>query len=576
MSKLLRVLIVEDSEDDAELLAIELKRGGYQLIYQRVETQADMQAALAQQISWDMVLADYSLPYFSAIAALDLLKEYNLDLPFIIVSGKISEDTAIAAMKAGAHDYLLKGKLARLVPAVERELREAILRQEHRQAQERLKYLAYYDDLTTLPNRTLFLECLERHIKQSQEVKKDKNCLFAVLLLNINRFRIIKYGLGHSLSEQLLIAAAKRLNQCLGNKDILARINADEFAILLADLEQEQEAKTKAEEIYNQFLIPFNLQKTVVFSTINIGIVVSNIKDEQPEKLLQAADTAMHYAKFDALKKLVFFNDRMHTRAVKRLQLESDLQQAIIHQKLHLNYQPIVSLTTGMIESFEALVRWKHPSLGQISPEKFISLSEETGLIIPLGHWVLGEACQHLIDWQKYFDNKLPLCISVNLSGIQLSHPELLSQIDQILQVLKLEGKYLKLEITESTLMENALAVTKVLEKLKEREIKLCIDDFGTGYSSLSYLRYLPIDILKIDRSFINKNNNERNYDIVKAIVNLAHSLGLDVIAEGIETQMQFNILRDLGCEYGQGYLFANPLDSQAALKLMKNGLRLY
>ena len=573
MSKLLRVLIVEDSEDDAELLAIELKRGGYQLIYQRVETKADMEAALEQQISWDMVLADYALPYFSAIAALELLKDYNLDLPFIIVSGKIGEDTAIAAMKAGAHDYLLKGKLARLVPAVERELREAILRQEHRQAQERLKYLAYYDDLTSLPNRTLFLECLSRQIEQRKPVNPDRGGLFAVLLVSINRFRIIKYGLGHSLSEQLLIAAAKRLNQCLGNKDILARINADEFAILLADLEQEQEAKTKAEEIYNQFLIPFNLQKTVVFSTINIGIALNNIKYQKTEKLLQAADTAMHYAKFDALKKLVFFNDQMHTRAVKRLQLESDLQQAIIYQKLHLNYQPIVSLTTGMIESFEALVRWNHPSLGRINPEKFIALSEETGLIIPLGHWVLEEACQQLISWHKYFDNQLPLCISVNLSGIQLSHPELLSQIDRILQVLKLEGRYLKLEITESTLMENALAVTKVLEQLKEREIKLCIDDFGTGYSSLSYLRYLPIDTVKIDRSFIAKDNNDRNYDIVKAIVNLAHSLGLDVIAEGIETKVQLNILRNLGCEYGQGYLFSSPLDNHAALKLMKNGL---
>ena len=571
MSKLLRVLIVEDSEDDAELLAIELKRGGYQPIYQRVETYKDMKAALERQIFWDIVLADYALPNFSAIAALNLLKAYNLDLPFIIVSGKIGENTAIAVMKAGAHDYLLKGQLARLVPAVERELREAIVRQEHRQAQERLKYLAYYDDLTTLPNRTLFLECLDRHIKQSQ----DANDLFAVLLLNINRFKMIKYGLGHSLSEHLLIAAAKRLNQCLGNKDILARINADEFAILLTDLEQEQEAKIKAEEIYNQFLIPFNLHKTVVFSTINIGIVVSNIKDKQAEKLLQAADTAMHYATSNQLKNLFFFHDKMHTRAVKRLHLESDLQQAIIHQQLHLNYQPIVCLNTERINSFEALVRWQHPSLGQINPEKFISLSEETGLIIPLGHWVLEEACQQFINWQKYFDNQVHFCISVNLSGIQLSHPELISQIDQILQVLKLEGKYLKLEITESILMENALVVTKVLEKLKEREIKLCIDDFGTGYSSLSYLRYLPIDIVKIDRSFINQDNNERNYDIVKAIINLAHSLGLDVIAEGIETETQLNMLRDLGCEYGQGYLFANPLDSQAALKLIDNELRL-
>ena len=574
MNKLLRVLIVEDSEDDAELLAIELKRGGYQPIYQRVETPLGMQKALNEKMSWDIVLADYALPYFSAIAALDLLKNYKLDLPFIIVSGKIGEDTAIAAMKAGAHDYLLKGKLARLVPAVERELREAILRQEHRQAQERLKYLAYYDDLTTLPNRTLFLECLGKQINQSR-LRNQKGYLFAVLLLNIDRFRIIKYSLGHSLSEQLLIAAAQRIKKCLNDQDIIAKINADEFAIILTDLEEEKEAETRAEEIYNQFLSPFEIQETIVFSTVSMGIVLSNIGYEQPERILQAADTAIHYAKFDALKNLVFFHEVMYTLAVERLQLESDLQQAINYKKLHLNYQPIVSLSTGKIDSFEALVRWEHHSLGSIDPENFIPLSEETGLIIPLGRWVLSEACQQLINWKKNSWRYIPLSISVNISGIQLSHPKLLGQIDKILQTLQLEGKYLKLEITESNLMENSVTITKVLEKLKEREIKLCIDDFGTGYSSLSYLRYLPIDTVKIDRSFIVQHNNDRNYDIVKAIVNLAHSLGLDVIAEGIETEIQLNILRELGCEYGQGYLFASPLDSQAALKLMKNGLKI-
>ena len=574
MSKLLRVLIVEDSEDDAELLAIELKRGGYQPICQRVETQLGMQTALDEQVSWDIVLADYALPNFNAIAALDVLKNHKLDLPFIIVSGKIGEDTAIAAMKAGAHDYLLKGKLARLVPAVERELREAIVRQEHRQAQERLKYLAYYDDLTTLPNRTLFLECLGKQIAKSKLLNKE-GCLFAVLLLNIDRFRIIKYSLGHSLSEQLLIAAAQRINKCLSSQDILARINADEFAIILTDLQGAKEVETKAEEIYNQFLIPFEVQETTVFSTISMGIVLSDIGYDQPEKLLQAADTAMHYAKFDAIKNLVFFHEVMHTLAVERLQLESDLQQAINYKRLHLNYQPIVSLSTGMIDSFEALVRWEHHSLGSINPESFISLSEETGLIIPLGKWVLKEACQQLIKWKQSLFRYLPLSISVNLSGIQLSHPKLLGQIDEILQALQLEGKYLKLEITESNLMENSVTLTKVLEKLKEREIKLCIDDFGTGYSSLSYLRYLPIDTVKIDRSFIVKDSYDRNYDIVRAIVNLAHSLGLDVIAEGIETEIQLKMLRELGCEYGQGYLFASPLESKAALKLMKNGLRI-
>jgi EAL domain-containing protein (putative c-di-GMP-specific phosphodiesterase class I) len=238
------------------------------------------------------------------------------------------------------------------------------------------------------------------------------------------------------------------------------------------------------------------------------------------------------------------------------------LQRAIDNHQLYLNYQPIVSLETGKINCLEALVRWKHDSLGIIPPDKFIPICEETGQIIALGQWVLSEACNQLVNWQKALMGDSSLTMSINLSRIQIYHPELIPQIDNLLESLNLAGKNLKLEITESTLMENTSAVTRVLEQLKEREIKLCLDDFGTGYSSLSYLRYLPVDTVKIDRSFIGPEINDTNYGIVKAIINLAHSLGLDVIAEGIETEDQFQILKDLGCEYGQGYLFAQPLNS--------------
>jgi diguanylate cyclase (GGDEF)-like protein len=568
MNKLVRVLIVEDSEDDAELLAIELERGGYQPIYQRVDTKADMQAALQDKKPWDVVLADYSMPKFSATAALNLLKEQDLDLPFIIVSGKIGEDTAVAAMKAGAHDYIVKGKLARLVPAVERELREAVIRQEHRQAQERLKYLAYYDELTNLPNRSLFLEHLHQQIKSSQKRQEDR--LFAVLLLCIDRFRMIKYSLGHSLSDQMLVAAALRLEECVSSQDIVARIGANEFAILLTKLEREEEAQQIAEQIYHHLSIPFQLRKRLVFSPVSIGIALSTLGYKQPEKLLQAADTAMYHAKLDSATGSMLFNKGMYQSAVERLRLESDLRQAINDGQLHLNYQPIVSLSTGKIEGLETLVRWQHSSLGLIPPEKFVLLSEQTGLIVPLGQWILSEACQQLVVWQQQFPQLLTLSISVNLSGIQLSSPNLISQIDELLNCLELKGENLKLEITESTLMENASAVTNVLEELKARNIKLCIDDFGIGYSSLSYLRYLPVDTVKIDRSFICHENCQKNFDIVKAIVNLAHNLGLDVIAEGIETETQLNILRCLGCEYGQGYLFSQPLDHEAMIALLR------
>ena len=573
MSKLLRVLIIEDSEDDAELLAIALKDGGYQVIHQRVDTKADMQAALSDSQPWDIVLADYSMPQFSAIAALEVLKEWDLDLPFVIVSGKIGEDTAVAAMKAGAHDYLVKGQLSRLLPAVERELREAVLREEYRAAQKRLRYLAYYDKLTNLPNRTLFLEHLSREIAQYQELKHysplrsvspSEQNLFAVLLLSIDRFRSIKRSLGYEISEKLLMAIARRLEEYIPqlNTNIVSRISEDEFALLITGLRNPNDIHHRAERLYRELIKPFEIDNATICSTVSIGISLNQGNNREPEKLLRWADTAMQYAKANFGQSSVLFNKRMQSKAVEKLRLENDLQRAIDNHQLYLNYQPIVSLETGKINCLEALVRWRHDSLGTIPPDKFIPICEETGQIIALGQWVLSEACYQLVAWQKAFIDDSPLTMSINLSRIQIYHPELIPQIDNLLQSLNLAGKDLKLEITESTLMENTSAVTKVLEQLKERDIKLCLDDFGTGYSSLSYLRYLPVDTVKIDRSFIGPEINNTNYDIVKAIINLAHSLDLDVIAEGIETEDQLQKLKDLGCEYGQGYLFAHPLNS--------------
>jgi diguanylate cyclase (GGDEF)-like protein len=582
MSKLLRVLIIEDSEDDAELLAIELERGGYDVIHQRVDTKTDMEIALEEPQSWDIVLADYSMPQFSAIAALDLLKEWDLDLPFVIVSGKIGEDTAVAAMKAGAHDYLIKGKLSRLIPAVERELREAILRAEYRSAQAMLRRLAYYDRLTNLPNRTLFLEHLNQEIVRQNELKSnlyhgqnktlEDPQLFAVLLLSIDRFRRIKHSLGYVVSEQLLVAAANRLKKYVANlnSNVVARIGEEEFALLITEIKDARDVLNQAEGIYRQLIKPFVISNTAVCSTVSIGIALNQNGNQEPEKMLRWADTAMQSAKVNFAKTSVLFDETMQSKAVEKLRLENDLQRAIDHQQLYLNYQPIVSLTTGKIICLEALVRWQHDSLGIIPPDKFIPICEETGQIIALGQWVLSEACGQLVKWQKHCAADSPLTMSINLSRIQIYHPELIPQIDELLESLNLAGKDLKLEITESTLVENTSAVTKVLEQLKEREIKLCLDDFGTGYSSLSYLRYLPVDTVKIDRSFIGSEINSANYDIIEAIINLAHSLGLDVIAEGIETEAQLEALRGLGCEYGQGYLLAYPLNSKDVLGVVQ------
>ena len=570
MSKDLRVLLVEDSEDDAELLVIALERGGYQVISRRVDNRIDMQTALEESPPWDIILADYSMPQFNAIAALELLKKNQLDLPFVIVSGKIGEDTAVAAMKAGAHDYLVKENLSRLIPAVERELREAVFREEYRSAQKRLRRLAYYDKLTGLPNRTLFLEHLEREIAWNRESNSIAKDLFAVLLLSIDRFRSIKHSLGYLISRELSVAVARRLEECASSAsfDTVAKINEDEFAILVTGIDSTQDVLQQAESLYRQLSEPFNISNTTICSTVSIGIALNQQGNQEPEKLLQWADTAMLDAKINFAKTSVLFDVKMQSQALERLRLENDLQQAIERQQLYLNYQPIVSLDTGKIDCLEALVRWEHDSLGAISPTKFIPICEQTGQIITLGQWVLTEACYQLVAWQNA--TSCDLSLSINLSRIQVYHPQLIPQIDSLLQSLNLAGKDLKLEITESTLMENTSAVTKVLKQLKERDIKLCLDDFGTGYSSLSYLRYLPVDTVKIDRSFIRSKINNKDYDIIKAIINLAHSLGLDVVAEGIETQEQLSILKSLGCEYGQGYFFAYPLHSKDVLNVVQ------
>jgi diguanylate cyclase (GGDEF)-like protein len=578
MSKLLRVLIIEDSEDDAELLAIALEGGGYQVIHQRVDTRVDMETALSNSQPWDIVIADYSMPQFSAIAALEVLKEWQLDLPFVIVSGKIGEDTAVAAMKAGAHDYLVKGQLGRLLPAVERELREAVLREEYRVAQKRLRYLAYYDQLTDLPNRVSFLDhlnseiALYQEIYARQETRKPIQNQFAVILLSIDRFHNIKRSLGYEISDKLLMAIARRLEECIVDLEmnVAAKISEDEFALLVTGLKNPHEVVDRAECLYRELIKPFEIDDATVCSTVSIGIALNQDHNREPEKMLRWADTAMQYAKVNFAKTSVLFDTTMQSKAVEKLRIENDLQRAIDNQQLYLNYQPIVSLDTGKINCLEALVRWKHDSLGIIPPDKFIPICEETGQIIALGQWVLSEACCQLVNWQKALMDDSSLTMSINLSRIQIYHPELIPQIDNLLESLNLAGKDLKLEITESTLMENTSAVTRVLEQLKEREIKLCLDDFGTGYSSLSYLRYLPVDTVKIDRSFIGPEINNTNYGIVKAIINLAHSLDLDVIAEGIETEDQFQILKDLGCEYGQGYLFAQPLNSADVISTMR------
>ncbi len=440
---------------------------------------------------------------------------------------------------------------------------------DRKRMEEQLLHDAFHDVLTGLPNRALFMDRLEYALRRAGQ-RWDYLC--AVIVLDLDRFKVINDSLGHLVGDRLLSAIAHRLAGCLRPSDTLARLGGDEFTILLDDIPNATAATDIAKSIHQTLESSFNLDGYEVFATASIGIALSGMGYNRGEDLLRDADTAMHRAKLQGTACYVMFDTAMSGRALAQLRLETELRWAIERQELEVYYQPIISLGTGKITGFEALVRWHHPEQGMISPGAFIPLAEETGLIIPIGQWVLRTACYQLRQWQRQFRHYPPLTMSVNLSGKQFSQANLIEQIAQIIQETEVNPSTLKLEITESGIMEHSDSASALLERLKALNIQLYIDDFGTGYSSLSRLHQFPIDALKIDRSFVSRMGDAgENGEIVQAIVTLAHNLGMDVVAEGIETNMQLAQLRGRRCEYGQGYFFSKPLNRQAAEQLMMN-----
>lgn len=435
-----------------------------------------------------------------------------------------------------------------------------------KQAEEKLVHDALHDTLTGLPNRVLLMERLRYALQHTQR----SNSLFAVLFLDLDRFKVINDSLGHMLGDQLLVAIADRLAHCLNSNDTIARLGGDEFVILLEDVRDKNSVILIAEQIHQELSLPFNLEGHEVFTAASIGIAFGSKSYVRPEELLRDADTAMYHAKEQGRGRYEIFNSGMHIHAVALLQLETDLRRALERQELLLHYQPIVSLRTKQIVGFEALLRWNHPKRGMVSPQEFISIAEETGLIIPIGHWILQQACCQMQQWHHQFPDQ-KMMISVNLSGKQFT-PFLIDAVSQVLQETQLEPEYLKLEITESILMENAEFAIVTLAQLRELGIHLAIDDFGTGYSSLSYLHRFPIDTLKIDRSFIRKIDTDgEQLAIVRTIITLAWNLGMEVVAEGVETPKQLAQLRALHCDHAQGYFFCKPVDANAITQLMSH-----
>jgi diguanylate cyclase (GGDEF)-like protein/PAS domain S-box-containing protein len=440
---------------------------------------------------------------------------------------------------------------------------------ERKKTEQKLAQDAFCDEVTRLPNRALFLDRLRQRIRGAS---RNKGSLFAVLLLDLNRFRVVNNSLGPRVGAKLLCEAARRLQASLRTGDTVARLGGDRFTILLHEINDVSDTIRVAERIQKNLAVPLNLGGQDITMSAGIGIVLSAPDYEQPEEILRDADIALHRAKTSGEAYHEVFDRAMHESAILRLQLENDLRRAVAEQEFRVQYQPIVSLRTGRIVGFEALVRWHHSERGIVSPQDFIPLAEETGMIVLIGQYVLCEACCQASQWQAKFSDGQPLSISVNLSSKQFSQPDLVDQIKQVLNKSHIEASSLTLEITESVVMENAEAAAAALMKLKALGVQLSVDDFGTGYSSLSYLHSFPINSLKIDRSFIGKMNlDNTNLEIVRTVVGLASSLDMSVTAEGIETAEQLAQLRALQCQYGQGYLFSKPLDSEAASKLLSS-----
>lgn len=518
-----------------------------------------------KQLTWELNLKPrYSKPFMAMIKASAVYELQGEHVGWRWLLYNISERKQAEEMLHKAYSELeirVAERTAELVKANQKLLNEIT---DRKRAESQLLHLAFHDALTGLANRASFIQRLKHAINYS---KRHSDYTFAVLFIDIDRFKVINDSLGHLKGDQLLLATANRLKVCVRSIDTAARLGGDEFTILLEGIQDVSDAFIVAERIQQELALPFKLNGQELFITASIGIALSSIVDyEHPEEVLRDADTAMYRAKVLGRARYEVFNSDMYANALARLQLETDLRRAIEHEEFRVYYQPIVSLTSGSILGFEALLRWQHPEYGLLNPADFIHLAEETGLIFSIGRWVLHEACRQMQAWRVCHNSNLLEKISVNLSLKQFSQPDLIEQIEQILHSTGLDASTLMLEITESIIVANGDRVTTTLLQLQEMGIELSIDDFGTGYSSLGRLYNFPISVLKIDRSFISlMSANIRNVEIIEIIVSLAHKLGMDVLAEGVETKEQLALLRKLNCKYAQGHFFSVPLNSSAA-----------
>ncbi len=593
------ILVVDDTPDNLRVLSAFLIERGYQV---RCVKNGAMALITARKSPPDLILLDIKMPEMDGYQVCEKLKadEATRHIPVIFLSALDDVFDKVKAFEVGGVDYITKpfqigeiavriqhqlalqaakAEISHLNAELEQKVKERTTQLEevinqlsqevdqHKKTQEKLKQQALHDDLTGLPNRTLLMEHLQKAL---QRIQRHKNYLFAVLFIDLDRFKIINDSWGHPVGDELLIAVSRILEKCSRELDTVARWSGDEFIILLEDLQDTQDAIMIAERLLVKLTNPINLENHKVFAGASIGIVFGTSSYHNSSELLRDADIAMYRAKASGKGRYAVFDRTMYDRTLYLSQIEADLRDAIKRQEFILHYQPILSISTGKITGFEALLRWQHPEKGLISPGDFIPVAEETGLIVPMGAWVLNVACQQLKLWHEKFSSASSLYMSVNLSSQQIKKLDFVDKLAKILADIGLDGKYLRLELTETMLMDQGAKTVELLGGIKAQNVQLSIDDFGTGYSSLSYLHRFPLDALKIDRSFVNLMDMEgNNSEIVQTIITLAHSLGLNAIAEGVETPEQLAILKKLGCNQAQGYLFSKPVSPQLAEELL-------
>jgi diguanylate cyclase (GGDEF)-like protein len=557
------LLLVDDDAMNRDALQRRLARKGYTVLTAESGPHA-LETVSAQRV--DAVLLDVMMPGMSGIETLRRLRQSHslAELPVIMVTANDRSDDVVDALDLGANDYVTKPID---FPVVLARIRTQVTARRN-------------DPLTGLPNRVLFMDRLERAI--ARERTPSEPPAFAVFFLDVDRFKIINDSLGHLVGDELLVSLAHRLEHALRSTDTvsryvgehtLARLGGDEFTVLLDGVHSARDAQAVADRLLSVASRPFELQGREIFISVSIGIVMSADRYARGEDMVRDADTAMYQAKANGKARAEIFDTSMLQAVEQRLALESDLRHALERHELHVFYQPIVSLAGGQLCGFEALLRWQHPTRGMVMPSEFVAAAEETGMIVPIGHWVLHEACRQMRAWSDEFPECNELMINVNLSARQCLQPNLVTEVARVLAETGLPAARLKLEITESVVMENSQDVSAILNELRTLGVQLGLDDFGMGYSALSYLQRFPFQTLKIDRSFVSSMQDGGNAEIIRAIVSLATGLAMDVTAEGVETADQVSRLKDLSCEFGQGFYFHKPLareDAHAVLRARK------